>query len=132
MKDQGKIIAALLVGAAAGAVISLLFAPESGTELRDDIADYVNDVVEKSKNKAQRTVDDVKEYGNNVVERARTRFNGVRENISDYTNNISGAVRSAADDYTDKANEHGEEIVNEAKAKVKTKANDVNNAIQGI
>lgn len=51
MKDQTKIIAALLVGAVAGAAIGLLLAPESGEELRGDIADYVNDLVEKSKDK---------------------------------------------------------------------------------
>jgi gas vesicle protein len=84
MKDQTKIIAALLVGAAAGAAIGLLLAPESGSELREDIADYVNDLVEKTKDKAKVTGDDLKEYGNNLVDKAKSKLNGVLGTMSDY------------------------------------------------
>ena len=40
----GRILSFVL-GAAAGAVTALLFAPKSGAELRDDIAEGVNDGV---------------------------------------------------------------------------------------
>jgi len=40
MKDQTKIIAALLVGAAAGAILGVLLAPESGDETRKEITDF--------------------------------------------------------------------------------------------
>jgi gas vesicle protein len=105
MKDQTKIIAALLVGAAAGAAIGLLLAPESGSELREDIADYVNDLVEKTKDKAKVTGDDLKEYGNNLVDKAKSKLNGVLGTMSDYEDeaeakfaDAKSAVKNEADD----------------------------------
>ncbi len=41
MKDQTRVIAALLIGAAAGAALGLLLAPEKGETIRDGIADYI-------------------------------------------------------------------------------------------
>jgi gas vesicle protein len=40
-----RTILAFLLGAAAGAAAALLFAPKAGEELRDDIAEAVNDGV---------------------------------------------------------------------------------------
>ncbi|HEY0244585.1 MAG TPA: YtxH domain-containing protein [Mucilaginibacter sp.] len=108
MKDQTKIIAALLVGAAAGAALGLLLAPNSGEGLRNDIADYVNDLVASAKDKAQSTVGDLKEYGSNVVDKAKSKFSGGVEDAKEYGNNG----------------------INEAKSKVKATANDLNDSIQ--
>lgn len=108
MKDQAKIIAALLVGAAAGAALGLLFAPDSGENLRGDITDYVNDLVSSTKDKAQSTADDLRAYGNNAIEKAKARF----------SNQVSDATEYATNG------------VNESKAKVKATANDLNDSIQ--
>jgi gas vesicle protein len=132
MKDQAKIIAALLVGAAAGAAIGLLLAPSSGTELRDDIADYVNDLVEKSKETAAKKANDLKGYGSSVVNRAKSRVSGVVNNLSDYKDQIRDSIKASASDYTDQATDFGEDLLNNAKSKVKGTSNDVNNNVQGI
>jgi gas vesicle protein len=108
MKDQTKLIAALLVGVAAGAALGLLLAPDSGQGLRGDIADYVNDLVSSAKGKAQSTADNLKDYGNNAMDRARSKFSGGVED----------------------AKEYGTNGVNEAKSKVKATANDLNDSIQ--
>jgi len=108
MKDQTKIIAALLVGAAAGAALGLLLAPDSGEGLRGDIADYVNDLMSSAKVKARSTADGLKEYGNNAVDKAKSRFSDSIENAKAY----------------------GSSGVNDAKSKVKVTANDLNDSIQ--
>lgn len=122
MKDQTKIIAALLVGAAAGAAIGLLLAPESGSELREDIADYVNDLVEKTKDKAKITADDVKDYGNTLVDKAKTKFNGVLGNLSDYKEEAEGKF--------DQAKAYAADAYEEGKSKVKGEADDLNGTVQ--
>ena len=63
MKDQTRVIAALLIGAAAGAALGLLLAPEKGETTRDGIADFINDLIDNAKNKAQSATNDLKEYG---------------------------------------------------------------------
>ena len=110
MKDQTKLIAALLIGAAAGAAVGLLLAPNRGEDLRGDIADYVNDLVDSAKGKTQSAVNDLKNYGTNMV----------------------GKVKSKIYDGVDDANDYGHEHITEVKSKVKATANDANNAVQAI
>ena len=127
MKDQTKIIAALLVGAAAGAAIGLLFT-EKGEGVRDDLAEYVNDLIEKSRSKAQQTANNVRDYGNNMVGKAKSKINGVMADISDYKDQVTGTV----EDYAGRAAQFGDDHVNEAKSKIKASANGMNNAVQDI
>ncbi|MDB5010411.1 MAG: YtxH protein [Mucilaginibacter sp.] len=108
MKDQTKIIAALLVGAAAGAALGLLLAPDSGERLRGDIAEYVDELVGSAKDKAQSTMNDLKEYGSNAVDKAKSKFS----------------------DQVEEAKDYGNSSVNDAKSKVKATANDMNNSVQ--
>jgi len=46
---DGSILAAFLVGGIVGAAIGILFAPKSGKETREDIGEWVEDTMEKSK-----------------------------------------------------------------------------------
>ncbi|GAB3931691.1 YtxH domain-containing protein [Mucilaginibacter myungsuensis] len=122
MKDQTKLIAALLVGAAAGAAISLLITSDKGTELRGEVSDYLVDLYEKSRDKAQRAAEDARRYSNNVVEQARSQYDNIAGNVSDYKDQ----VRSVINDYTDQ----GHEAIAAAKAKVKATASELNGSIQ--
>ena len=53
MSDNGKILGALVLGAAAGAVLGLLFAPSKGSELvgkiKDNAEDLIDDLTSKIK-----------------------------------------------------------------------------------
>ena len=69
--SAGKFLTALLVGAAAGATVALLFAPQSGTKTRrqlrrgfEDASDRIRDVAGTVGDHAGRYV----ERGKNVVE----------------------------------------------------------------
>lgn len=48
---SGKVICAVLTGAAVGAAIGVLFAPEKGEDLRNKIADLKSDCLTKLKDK---------------------------------------------------------------------------------
>ena len=48
---SGKVISALVAGAAVGALIGVLFAPEKGEDLRNKIADMKSDCLNTLKDK---------------------------------------------------------------------------------
>lgn len=59
--DTGKIIMALLVGAAAGAALGILFAPEKGSETRKKIVEGANDLATSLKEKGVDAFNDLKD-----------------------------------------------------------------------
>ena len=56
-----KNVNALLVGAAVGAVIGILFAPEKGSKTREKIKDGLDDLKDKAKSKIDLLDDETKE-----------------------------------------------------------------------
>ena len=67
--NTGKIIGALLVGAAIGGILGVLFAPDKGSETRKKLA-----------SKAGELTDPLKERLNAFLEEARKEFEGVKAN----------------------------------------------------
>ena len=130
MKDQTKIIAALLVGAAAGAVLGVLLAPDSGDETRKEITDFFAELVEATKEKAQAKANGIKDYSNSVYNNAKSKFNGVVNGVSDYSDDAVENAKAKAKDLADHAKNHANDAVDHAKTKVKSTSNDVNDAIQ--
>jgi gas vesicle protein len=122
MKDQAKIIVALLAGAAVGAAIGLLLAPSSGSQLREDIADYVDDVISSARNQAESTANNLREYGNT----AKSKFKNAVDDLSEYKDGVVGSVKSKAHNVADA----GREAVNHVKSRVQSGADDLNDSVQ--
>src|SRR5258708_16085343 len=68
-----------LVGAGIGAVLALLFAPKSGEELRNDIADATRKGIDKSKDAAQQLGVKATEYYDTTRAKAGEYYETARE-----------------------------------------------------
>jgi gas vesicle protein len=73
MESTSKVIFALLAGAAAGAIVGLLIAPESGEETRNKLA--------KS---AQKFNEHLKSSINDLAEKGQKALNEISETVEDF------------------------------------------------
>jgi gas vesicle protein len=82
-RDSGDSISTkltfFLVGAGIGAVLALLFAPKSGEELRNDIADATRKGIDKSKEAAQQLGAKAGEYYDSARGTAEEYYEATRE-----------------------------------------------------
>lgn len=70
MSSNSKVILALLGGAAIGAVLGILFAPDKGSETRHKIVDKAKGFGEKARHKFAEGFQKVKNVKNRVEEEA--------------------------------------------------------------
>jgi len=126
MKDTGRIIAALLIGAAAGAALGLLLAPEKGETLREGIADHINDLVDSAKDAMVSRARDIKKYSSGIYGKAKSRFEGAVDELNEHKDNIVDNVRHKAHQAKDQAQSN----LNEGKKHIKNGSNEINEAIQ--
>ncbi|EEI91229.1 YtxH domain-containing protein [Sphingobacterium spiritivorum] len=75
MNDNGKIVAALLAGLAAGAVLGVLFAPEKGSETRDKINESLSDLGDALKERAEEQFDQLNDFKDKVVAAVKSKIN---------------------------------------------------------
>src|SRR4029079_13970093 len=87
-RDSGENISTkltfFLVGAGIGAVLALLFAPKSGEELRNDIADATRKGLDKSKEAAQQLGTKAGEYYETGRAKAGELYDTARETACEY------------------------------------------------
>lgn len=76
-KSGGKILLAGLIGAAAGAVGGILFAPKAGKETREDIKKMSNDIMKKVGTTVDETQERVMEIFGNVTKAATDKYNEI-------------------------------------------------------
>src|SRR5688500_18282899 len=82
----------LLIGGGIGAVIALLFAPRSGQELREDIADATRKGIEKGRETASQLQERAGEYYEVGRERASELYQTAQEKAGELTEKAKGAA----------------------------------------
>lgn len=90
----------LLIGGGIGAVIALLFAPKSGTELRGDIADATRKGIEKSKETAAHLQERAGEYYEVGRERAAEVYQTGREKAGELAERARTAAATTANPFS--------------------------------
>ena len=77
--NSGKVIGALLLGAAIGGVLGILFAPDKGSETRKRIAGKADDLT-----------DSLKDKFNALMEEAKNELEAAKEKAIDFAENGRG------------------------------------------
>jgi gas vesicle protein len=83
MKDDAKIIVALLAGIAAGAALGILMAPESGTETRDKLSESLKKLTDSIKETAANEINNLVGLKDRVVDNIKTKVKGAEEEYQD-------------------------------------------------
>ena len=90
----------LLIGGGIGAVVALLFAPKSGIELREDIADATRKGIEKGKETASQLQERAGEYYEVGRERASEIYQTAQEKAGELGEKAKGAAARTANPFT--------------------------------
>ena len=98
----------VLTGFAAGAILGLLYAPKAGKEIRKDIKDKSEEIIEKSKknyevisDKTKEKVADLKEKSTEFIEKSREKINQAKDVLSEKVN-IGKEKAKEVSDYLEK------------------------------
>lgn len=87
----------LLIGGGIGALVALLFAPKSGVELREDIADVTRKGVEKGREAAQVVGERAGEYYEVAREKGGEYYQATRERAGELYQTAEEKARQLAD-----------------------------------
>ena len=68
--NTGQVIGALLIGAAIGSILGILFAPDKGSETRKNISLKGGELSDNIKHKFSDLVDEIKKEANKVKDKA--------------------------------------------------------------
>ena len=111
----------LLIGGGIGAVLALLFAPKSGQELREDIADVTRKGIEKGREAAAVVGERAGEYYEVTRERAGELYQTAQERAGEFTEKAKEAVAATKNPFS-AAIEAGKDAYIEEKRKGEAKA----------
>jgi len=90
----------LIIGGGIGAVIALLFAPKSGQELREDIADVTRKGLEKGKETAAQLQEKAGDYYEVSREKASEFYSAAQEKAGELTGKAKSAAARTTNPFT--------------------------------
>ena len=90
--SAGTKLTYLLIGGGIGAILALLFAPKSGQELREDIADATKRGIEKGKETAAHLQEAASDYYEVTRERASEAIHSAQEKAGEFTERAKTAA----------------------------------------
>ncbi len=117
----------LLVGGGIGAVLALLFAPKSGIELREDIADVTRKGIEKSKEAATHLQEKASDYYEVSRDKATDLYQSATDKAGELgekaksvaastANPFSAAIEAGKDAYTAEKRKNESKSITEGRA----------------
>lgn len=92
MSDNGKILGALVLGAAAGAVLGILFAPGKGSELREKIRGGAGDILDELTEK----IKEGKETLSELKEKVASKAEDIKSMAESEFENVKGKVKQTS------------------------------------
>lgn len=114
--SAGTKLTYLLIGGGIGAILALLFAPKSGQELREDIADATRKGIEKGKETAAHLQEAAEDYYEVTRERASEIYHNAQEKAGELGEKARTAAAQSANPFS-AAIEAGKEAYKEEKRK---------------
>lgn len=103
IEDAKRVSLGLFLGTAIGGAAGLLFAPKSGAETREDIANAAKDAVDNVKSASNQAIGAVRDKANEAVDKAKSLYS---EHVEGKLTNI----RPALDEVEDTVDEVKEDI----------------------
>ena len=91
----------LLIGGGIGAIIALLFAPKSGTELRGDIADVTRKGIDKTREGARYIGDKAGDYYGAVRDKAGDWVGTAKDTATQKRGQFSAAIEAGRQAYNE-------------------------------
>jgi len=101
MKKTKWVFISFLFGGAIGSSIALLYAPESGKHLRNDISRKTNELIDDGKKKTSDFWNSAKDKVESTFESANEALNSGVKNILHKTDMVKDALKSGIDAYND-------------------------------
>ena len=87
--NSGKLITGVLIGAAAGAILGILFAPDKGSETRKKVSEEGKKLAHSLKDKFSRVREKADEVASNIqesIDELESKAEMMREKMNQYSN----------------------------------------------
>ena len=96
MSAGSKVLLGVLAGAAAGAILGVLFAPDNGVETRRRISEGSKDIANNLKDKFSELVDGIAEKYESAKEGAADLLNRGKEKASELADNYNANAQTSS------------------------------------